>query len=97
MTDATFIRDLPRTASGAEQKLYRLSESRKVTDWDPTDGDAPSFDHVVTSAVSAYSGPETYVFPANSDGEIVDWGELDGSFRGSFDHEKAIAGFVAAS
>ena len=49
-------------------------------------------EYVVVSAVNAYSGPETYIFGATEDGEIVDWMELDGSFRGGRDHGAALEG-----
>ena len=49
---------------------------------------------VVTSAVCAYSGPETYIFPTDSKGEVTSWGELPGSFQGGLDHEEAIKGFL---
>jgi len=45
---------------------------------------------VVSAAFAAYSGPETYIFPANADGEITDWGEMPGSFQGSYDHNQAL-------
>lgn len=46
---------------------------------------------VVVSATSAmFSGPETYIFPANEQGEVVDWMELDGSYKGGLDHERAL-------
>jgi hypothetical protein len=48
-------------------------------------------DHVVVSAVVAYgSGPETYIFPADAEGSVLSWCELDGSYRGGLDHEEAI-------
>lgn len=42
-----------------------------------------------------FSGPETYIFPANEDSIVVHWGELEGSFKGGLDHERALrnAGF----
>ena len=57
-------------------------------------------DHVIVSAVVAmFSGPETYIFPANDKGEITDWGELDGSFKGDLDHAQALrnAGYEVTS
>ncbi len=46
---------------------------------------------VVVSAVNAmFSGPETLIFPSDESGEITDWGELEGSFRGSLDHSEAL-------
>ena len=53
---------------------------------------------VVVSATDGYSGPETYIFPADRQGRVTHWGELAGSFRGSLDHEKALrnAGYTVA-
>lgn len=49
-------------------------------------------EHVVVSGCHAmFSGPETYIFPADSTGSITDWGELDGSFQGAIDHERALS------
>ena len=53
-------------------------------------------DFVVVSTVNAlYSGPETYIFPADSTGQVLDWGELDGSSRGRIGHAEVlrIAGY----
>lgn len=44
---------------------------------------------VVTSIAYAFQ-VETYIFPANEEGRITDWGELDGSEQGIGDHEVAI-------
>ena len=75
-------RELPNSSSGATRKLWRISHAGEVQ-------------YVITSAVSvAFTGPETYVFAATEDGEVSDWLELDGSFRGAFDHERAIEGYV---
>ncbi len=91
---ATFVRDLPVTRTGATQKLWKLDEPYILTDWD--DNPTGTTEYVITSAVNAlFDGPETYVFPANETGEPTSWGELDGSFRGALDHDRAITGFVA--
>lgn len=46
---------------------------------------------VITSISSVmFTGPETYVFPSNDKGEIVDWGELPGSYRGGMVHEECF-------
>lgn len=77
MKTATFIKTIDGWRSDA--RLYSLSE--------PLDG----HDNVIVSAVVAtFSGPETYIFAATRDGECVDFGELDGSFRGGLDHERAL-------
>lgn len=54
--------------------------------------------YVVASAVvTTYSGPETYLFPANGQGKITNWSELSGSYRGGLDHAQAFenAGYQA--
>lgn len=62
------------------QKHYRLDP--------PLDGIYA--DVVVSAADVPYSGPETFIFGANEKGEISDWGELPGSYRGGLDHEQAL-------
>lgn len=86
-----FIRDLTEGWTGTA-KLWRVDPPIK---WGHhfEDDEGGESEYVVTSAtVALFSGPETYVFPANADGEVVDWGELPGSFRGSLDHDAAIRG-----
>lgn len=55
--------------------LYFLSE--------PIYNNGQSYSYVIVSAVYAYSGPETYIFPADESGDVLDWEELNGSFRGA--------------
>lgn len=91
---ATKLRNLPNSRSDAA--LYRLSEPVPYG-WNK---DAGTTKYVVVSAVVApYSGPETFIFPADKDGKILLWAEMDGSFRGALDHEAAIrnAGWTLAS
>lgn len=69
------------------QKHYRMEP--------PYEG----FQFVVSSASRVpYSGPETYLFGADEKGEIIEWGELRGSFKGELDCEQAIrnAGYEIA-
>ena len=35
--------------------------------------------------------PETCIFAADPDGHVIDWHELDGSFRGAMDIPRALA------
>ena len=50
-----------------------------------------TYEYVIVSAANVpFSGPETYIFPSNENGEVVDWVELDGSFRGSLDIWQAL-------
>ncbi len=51
--------------------------------------------HVVTSAaIAMFTGPETYVFGCDEEGEVADFEELEGSYRGDLDHDRAISGHV---
>ena len=80
---AAFIKEIQ---SKGIQKLYKLSEPVK-------DGDGNDTEHVIVSAVSAAfdtGQPETYIFPSDKDGNVTDWGEMEGSYRGGTDHDKAI-------
>ena len=76
--------------AGGDQRLYRLDPPIVKESWYEDDPEE-RYEYVVVSAVVAYSGPETYIFPADKDGNITDWGELDGSYRGGMDHEAALA------
>lgn len=90
MKSATFVRKLPNFRGDA--RLYVL---------DPPvlyDDDLRTRYVVVSAANVPSSGPETYIFRANDRGEVLDWTELDGSFRGALDHRKALelAGYAIA-
>lgn len=89
MKTATLLKTQTSEAD-AEQRVYRLDPPHVETDWD---GVERTHDTVVVSGVYAlFSGPETYIFPGTVDGEVTDWIELEGSFRGSIDHEAALKG-----
>lgn len=46
---------------------------------------------VITSTSKVqFTGPETYMFAADEKGNIIDWGELPGSYRGELNHEKCF-------
>ena len=83
---ATFIKDLDLYSVSSDQKLYMVNVPVVYDEDKPTD-------YIVVSAcASAFDTgiPETYIFPSNKHGEIIDWSELEGSFRGSEDHDKAL-------
>jgi hypothetical protein len=71
-----------------EAWLYRL-EPPHVAD---LYGEEVTVEHVVSSAtVAPYGGgPETYLFWADEEGEVRRWGELDGSFKGALDCDRAV-------
>ena len=92
--EATKVRDLSSSGSGARQVLYRLMPALPLFDLD--DRQVGLTDYVVVSAaVVPYTGPETYIFPADSEGNITDRGELPGSYRGGLDHDEAIRGLLS--
>lgn len=66
-----------------DARLYRLNE--------PLNG----YQYVVVSAVDerpAHRLHETYIFGADHTGKVIDWGELEGSYKGGTDHEEALRG-----
>ena len=94
--EATYIRTLEEWTGDA--RLYQLSEPIEYDKpWDDEDTTpAKQTNYVVVSAtVAMFSGPETYIFAADVDGNVLSWIELDGSFRGGLSHEHALhnAGF----
>lgn len=91
---ATFVRALSGWRGDA--RLYRLSEPLAP---DYGEERTPAEYVIVSAVVAAYSGPETYIFPATADGAVVNYGELPGSFRGALDHAAALdnAGYAIAA
>lgn len=91
MSTAHLIKsNLPRYDGDAA--LYRVDP--------PMADDDGTTEYVVVSAANVPpSGPETYIFAADEDGEVTSWGELYGSFRGGLDHAEALrgAGYEIAS
>lgn len=69
-----------------DARLYELSEP--MEDYDGNEVSRV----IVSAAIVPYSGPETYIFAADSQGKIADWGELEGSYRGGLDHAEALRG-----
>ena len=78
--EAKLVKRLTGGEFRGDARLYKLS--------DPLDGHTLV---VVSAAVVPFSGPETYIFPANEQGEITDFGELNGSGRGYLDHREALS------
>lgn len=83
MATATLIKHLNNFTGDA--RLYRLTGYG--------DDDRGTAEFVIVSAANVmFSGPETYIFPANDEGEVTDWREQEGSFRGGLDHTAALRG-----
>lgn len=72
-----------------DARLFRLSPPLRNTDYDDK---TSQYEYVVVSATHApYSGPETYIFPADSEGNVTSWSELEGSYRGGLSHVEALS------
>lgn len=85
---AEFIKFLDNYTGDA--RLYKLTTPIIKEGWDEEDP-PQTYKYVVVSAtVVMFSGPETYIFGADKDGKVLDWCELNGSFRGGLDHTKAL-------
>ena len=78
---ATFLRKIEGFEDG---RLYELQPPRGELQF------------ILVSGIANAWGTETYIFPANAEGKITDWGELEGSFRGAVDHERAVNAFLEA-
>ena len=92
---AKYVRTLDRWDGGAI--LYQL---HPPIEWED-DGTKKHTRFVIVSAtwVPFVGGVETYIFPAGSDGEPLNMLELDGSFKGGWDQERALnnAGYDVVS
>ena len=77
MKTATFKKML--TGFNGVTGLYELSEPLKPYAIDENDSE---YNYVVVSAAITYSGPETYIFGADENGNVDSWLELPGSIRG---------------
>lgn len=58
--------------------------------------DIKDITHLAVSAVDTGFITETYIFPADEDGDIRSWGELPGSMSGSVSHEESLERFLDA-
>lgn len=68
--------------------LYKLSEPLSEYSWGEDD-EVKKFEHVVCSTAYAF-GVETYIFGADEDGNVIDWGDLPGSLKGTSCHIEAL-------
>ncbi len=55
--------------------------------------------YVIVSAAEVLGEPETYIFEADPLGNVIEWIELEGSYKGGLDHEQALrrAGYMIES
>jgi hypothetical protein len=95
MTTATFVKAITGAREGQSVILWKLSPPQNGGD----------LEYVITSAVdlvdplievfdtmlgAEMASCETYIFPANKDGEVLNWTELWGSTKHIKDHEQVI-------
>ena len=86
---AVFLRNLDGFPGHAS--LYKLDEEiGYCADWNEPGKFAGYTRYVVVSATDVMDGPETYIFPADEDGNVLDWQEMPGSYRGGLDHAEAL-------
>ena len=83
---ATLIReDLPEFVGHAS--LYRIFPEVAYDDG----GVMHTTNYVIVSAVQDHPINETFIFPADESGSVIDWGELDGSSRRrAISHQQAL-------
>ena len=89
--EVEFIKNLSGPWIG-DARLYKLSKSIKFHKFDKE----KNTNYIIISSVELlipYNTKETYIFPADSNANILSWTELPGSYRGALDHEKAIKDF----
>ena len=96
MKTARFIKNLEGWRGDA--RLYELSEPAEY-DYIDFEVETGKTKFVAVSAISSAPDtglPETYIFPCDEDGNILSWLEMEGSFQGGMDHERALnnAGFT---
>ena len=86
MKKAYFIRNVDGFAGDA--RLYKLSEP---AEYFTQDGNREKCNYVIVLAIYDFIvGAETYIFPTDENGKILSWSEMDGSFWGRMNHEKAL-------
>ena len=92
MSRAILVREVEGFKGDA--RLYRLEPPMSARRFDGNKYVERPVPLVIVSATNVPfgGGPETYVFEANEDGEVTNWGELDGSFKGGLDHAEALRG-----
>lgn len=88
MHTATLIKNVEGFTGDA--RLYRLIPPMKY-EFDDENPQQTEF-VVVSATVGMFGGPETYIFPADESGNVLDYCELDGSFRGGLNHSLALSG-----
>jgi hypothetical protein len=92
--EAKFVKDVSDKFVGSAI-VVKLDPPMKYSSWEEVEGEHCSVEKdavyvVVSAAITFDQGSETFIFPSDKEGNVTNWGELEGSFRGSLDHEKAL-------
>ena len=94
MSVAKFIKQAPGFRGDA--RIYEVDPPVKFDKKVEKEGDIVWEDaespYIVVSAVNVLGYPETYIFSSDAEGEVLSWGELEGSFKGAKDHARALKG-----
>ena len=83
---ATFVADVSAEFNG-HAELFKLDTAMRVGDTKR----GRKYNHIVVSAVNSRWTTETYIFPSNQNGEILDYTELHGSYKGDTNIDRALA------
>ncbi len=80
-----------------DARLFRVDPPITYASYEEVDGEYQEVKReteyvIVSAAYVMMSGPETYIFPSDSEGNVTSWSELEGSFQGSRDHARALEG-----
>lgn len=72
--------------------LYRCDPPMAESGYFAEEGElVKTFEYVIASTASVmFSGLETYLFGADAEGNVADWGELPGSSRGDYSHADVL-------
>lgn len=69
--------------------LYYLDPPIEYTEY-PEDRVLSTEYVIVSATIVPMQGAETYIFPCDSEGKVINWLELDGSCKGTLEHLCAL-------
>jgi hypothetical protein len=72
--------------------LYHVDPPIYYEVWEDARNDYTSTptNFIAVSAVDNEWARETYIFPTDGEGQVLSWGEMNGSFQGAMDHGEAL-------
>lgn len=78
---AKLIKRVKTRKTGITQNLYKMSPYYQGNEY-----------VVLSQSNVMFSGWETYIFPSDQEGNILDWGEMEGSSRGLYNDSEILTG-----